>query len=192
MASIVPLRSDRNRWRWAGVRLPIVPPKKAISRRPPSGDLGEVAVEVADDGVDVEAVVVVGQPGRGGPEELVAHVERQVAPQRSVDGHGVEQQAGLVAGPGPQLDQGVGQGQPGDGRGVGLEQRPLGPGRVVLGQPGDVLEQPAAGFVVEPDRREALAATAGGHPVPDVVLQRDPQILGTEVDVDGERRTGHG
>ena len=136
----------------------MVPPRNATRRRPPLGISAEVAVEVADHRVDLQPGVVVDQPGGRRPQELVAHVEGQVAAQRSLGGHGVEQQPGLVAGAGPQLDQGVGQRQLGHRRGVALQEQTLGPGRVVLGEPGDLLEEPAALLVVEPDRRDALRA----------------------------------
>ena len=70
----------------------------------------------------------------GAAEELVADVEGHVARQGARVLEGGQQHPGLVAGSGAELDERVSLGQPGDGGGVRLEQRPLGPGRVVLGQ----------------------------------------------------------
>ena len=163
----------------------MVPPRKATRRRPSAGIRSRWLVEVADHGVDLEAGVVVGQPHGGRAQELVAHVEGHVAAQRAVRDHGVEQDPGLVARPGPELDQRVGQRDFGDLGGESIEQLALGPGGVVLGQPGDLVEEPAALLVVEPDRRDGLLA-AGSSPTQDVVAQRLTQVGRGQMDLDRE------
>ena len=70
----------------------------------------------------------------------------------------------------------------GDVGGVLGQHRPLGPGRVVLRQPGDLLEQLAAPGVVEPLRRQPLRrrrSTRPGRPGP----QRTVQVLLLQVDL---------
>ena len=64
--------------------------------------------------------------------------------------------------------------------GVRLEDRPLGAGRVVLGQPGDLVEQLAAAGVVEVLRRQHLRG--GGEAGADVVGQLAGEGVGVEVD----------
>ena len=59
--AMVQLRSKRKRRRWAGSRLPMVPAEEGHQATPDGGDAVQVAVEVADDGVDLEALVLVGQ-----------------------------------------------------------------------------------------------------------------------------------
>ena len=62
----------------------------------------------------------------------------------------VQQQPGLLRRARAQLDQRLRAGRRGDLGGVRGQDRPLRPGRVVLRQPGDLLEQLAAPGVVEP------------------------------------------
>ena len=57
------IRAGRAR-RWSRSRLPSVPPRKATSRRLPLGlQPFQVLLEVADDAVDLEALVGAGEPG---------------------------------------------------------------------------------------------------------------------------------
>ena len=85
-------------------------------------------MEVADHGVDGQAGVVASHRIGRLPEGGVAHVERDELPQAAVAQHGVEQDPGLLAGAGAQLDQHVGVGRGGDVLGVRIEDRPLGSG----------------------------------------------------------------
>ena len=66
----------------------------------------------------------------------------------------------------------------------GVEDLPLAAGRVVLGQPGDLVEQLAAAVVVEPLRRQPLRL--GGEAPAHVGAERVGQVVGSEVDVDGD------
>ena len=77
----------------------------------------------------------------------------------------------------------------GDLLGVGLEDRPLGTGRVVLRQPGDLVEQLAAPVVVEPDRREPLGRGASARPGRRAPW-RAARSSARQVDVDGRGRSG--
>ena len=75
---------------------------------------------------------------------------------------GVDQGDRLVGRARAQLDQ---RGGPAAGRdlgAVGGQDLPLGPGRVVLGQGRDLLEEGTALLVVEPPRRQSLGAWASG------------------------------
>ena len=123
-------------------------------------------MEVADHGMDGQAGVVAGQRIGRLPESGIAHVERDELLQAAVAQHGVEQDAGLLAGAGAQLDQHVGVGRGDDVLGVRIEDRPLAAGRVVLGQPGDGIEEAAAAVVVEIHGRKRL--WRGGEPGADV------------------------
>ena len=70
--------------------------------------------------------------------------------------HGVEQHAGLLARARAQFDQGVGRRRRPPCPRRGPPGSTLRPGRVVLGQAGDLVEQPAAPVVVEVDGRQLL------------------------------------
>ena len=78
------------------------------------------------------------------------------APQRSGVAQRVQQQPGLLRRAAADLDQRLGAGDRGDLVGVLGQDRPLGAGRVVLGQPGDLVEQLAARGVVEVLGRQCL------------------------------------
>ena len=170
-------RSKRNRRRCSGSRLPIVLPEEgdqpsAVGRQPV-----EVAVEVAHHGVDREAGVLVGQGGGRRPQG--ARRSRRAA--RSAAGVPVACMASsstrdLSQVPAPSSTRVSAPERRGDLRGVGLEDGALGPGRVVLGQPGDLVEQLAAPVVVEPDRRQPLGR--GREPGPHVALQGAAEVVG--------------
>ena len=70
------------------------------------------------------------------------------------------EQAGLVRGARAELDQRRRAGEAGDVTGVGGQDRPLGPGRVVLVEAGDLVEEVAAPLVVEPDRGQRPSGVA--------------------------------
>ena len=74
--------------------------------------------------------------------------------------------------------------------GVGAQDLALGPGRVVLGQAGDLVEEQAPPFVVEPHGRQPLLGPRESGE--DVSLEGFTTIAGTEVHVDGELRNGDG
>ena len=66
------------------------------------------------------------------------------------------------------------------------EDRPLAPGRVVLGQARDVVEELRPARVVEPLRRDVLGGRA--QPAVGVGAERGAQVVGGEVHVDAWRR----
>ncbi len=150
--------------------------------------LGEGGVEmhpkVADHARDLEIRVGRSQPGHGRPQGRLGHVEGDKPPQSANLPEGVDQGHRLVGGARSQLDQGGGPAASGYLRAVGGEHLTLGPGRVVLGQPGDLLEQGGALLVVQPPRRQSLGAR---H-------QTSPNVGGQRglpfgaVLVDGDRR----
>ena len=147
-------------------------------------DRPEMAVEVADDRVHRD---LVGRHdlGRRVPQRLFAHVEGHEPLQRSRAGHRVEQQPGLVRRARTELDQHVGPGELHDLGRVRAQDRALGSGRVVLGQSGDLVEQFAAAFVVEPHGRQRLRR--GRQPRLRVGRHRGAPVIGRKMDVDGQR-----
>ena len=174
-----------------GVQVPDGPAQEGHQPSTPAAEVAEVVEEVAHHGVDGQARVLGGQGGGRLPQHGVADVQGDVGAEQAGAGHGVQQQPGLVAGARPQLDQGVGAGRGDHVHSVGLEDGALGPGRVVLGQTGDLVEEPAAPVVVEVDRRELLGL--GGQAGPDVGLHGRPQVGRGEVDLDGGGDdVGHG
>ena len=82
----------------------------------------------------------------------------------------VEQQPRLLRRARAELDERVGLGALGDVARVLDEDRALGAGGVVLGEPGDLVEQLAAAVVVEPLRRQRLRR--GGEPGAHVGFER--------------------
>ncbi len=82
-----------------------------------------------------------------------------------------------------QLDERVGPAAGGDRGRLPPQDLGLPPGRVVLRQPGDLVEELRAAVVVEPLRRQQLGH--GGEAGADVGPQRLVEVGGAEVDVDG-------
>ena len=133
----------------------------------------------ADHGVDGEARVPGGQLVRGRAQRRRADVERNVASEAPRRVERVEQHPGLVRRPRPQFHERVGAGQLGDLGGRTTERRPLSLGRVVLDEAGDLVEELAAGLVVEPLGGKGfrrLRKTGA-----DVVAQRPVCRIGAEV-----------
>ena len=93
--------------------------------------------------------------------DLLGDVDRDVGVEAAGVAHRAQQVAGLRRRAGAELDQGAGRAGGGEdlGRALG-EDLPLGPGRVVLGQLGDPLEQLRAALVVEVFRRQLLRVGA--------------------------------
>ena len=151
-----------------------------------------MVVEVADHQVDGEAVVLVGQ--RGGGRRAGTRRSRRRArsgPACRRPGARSSRTRVLSQAPAPSSTECVGLGQLGDGGGVLLEQRPLGPGGVVLGELGDLLEQAAAPLVVEPhgrDRLRSRPAARSSASAPSALAH----LFGREVDVDRCRPIGSG
>ena len=113
------------------------------------GQRVEVALEVADDAVDLQPWVLLDELRGGGEHGRLGDVERHVAAQRPVRGHGVEQHARLRRVAGAELHELARAGVLGHLPGDRLEDPPLRAGRVVLRQLRDALEQLGAVRVVE-------------------------------------------
>ena len=136
----------------------------------PRGQGAQVAPEVADDAVHLDARVLLLDRRRALAQRLLAHVEGHEAPQRPVRRQRVEQHARLVGGAGAELDERVRVRQLADLVGVLAQQVALALGRVVLGQARDRVEELRAALVVEPLRREVLGRR--GQAGDDVLAQR--------------------
>ena len=145
-----------------------------------------MTLEVADDGVNVDAGVLAFDRAGGVAQGRLAHVERDEAPKGSAGRERVQQQSRLLRRARAQLDERVGGRARRDVPCVAGEDRALGTGRVVLGEPCDLVEEAAPLFVVEPLRWEDLRARSetGAR----VGSQRGREVVGTEVDVDAGRR----
>ena len=78
----------------------------------PRGQVAEVALEVADDGVDGDAGVLGGDLRGRGPHRRLVDLEGDEPREPAAAGEGVEQRAGLVRRARAELDQGVGAATP--------------------------------------------------------------------------------
>ncbi len=145
----------------------------------------QVVLEVPDDGVDAGSGILGGDGGSGSAQGRLGDVEGHEALEGSGLGERVEEDPGLLRRPRAQLHEGVGPGGDRDVVGVVQEDLTLAPGEVVLVQGRDLVEQRAACLVVEPPRLQLLRA--GRQAGEDVGSQGGRQVLGAEVDVDGER-----
>ena len=150
--------SRRNAARGSGSRLPIVEPRNAIMRRPEpvSRSSGHVLLEVADDACHGEPGIFGGEQRAGLRQRRLIDVEADVPAQRSGGAQRVEQQPGLLRRAGAELDERLGLGQLGDLRRLCGEDRAFGAGGVVLGEPGDLVEELAAALVVKPLGRQGF------------------------------------
>jgi hypothetical protein len=118
--------------------------------------VNEVALEVADDAVNLETVVLADQLARARLDGRLGHVDGDVAHERPGVAHGVEENACLRRVAGAQLDELARSGALDDVSGGLFEDRPLRAGRIVLGQLADPLEQLRAARVVEVLGRQLL------------------------------------
>jgi hypothetical protein len=163
-----------------------VPDRAAEERHEPPaavrrGDLAEVALEVADHAVHLQAGVVVDQLVGGLAHHPLGHVHGDI-PRGTV--HRVEQHARLQRGARAQLDQLRRGARRRDDLARAVPQdRRLGARRVVLGQLADGLEQLRAARVVEVLGRDLLERL--GEAVQRVVGQAP---LGALADVDVDDR----
>ena len=146
--------------------------------------------EVAHGRGDLEVGVGRRERVRRADERRLGDVDGDVVTQRSRVREGVEEDPGLRARSGPELDERRCLGRHGDRLGVLDQERPLGAGGVVLLEPRDLVEQLAADVVVEPDRGQRL----GGREEPGacVALEGIPQGVAVQSDVDRDRRGAHG
>ena len=153
------------------------------------GQLSEVVLEVAGHGVDGGAGVLGGDRGGGVAQRGFRHVERDEGAKPPHAAQSVEQDPGLLGCSRTELDERVGTARRDDRGGVRGEDGALRPGRVVLGQAGDPVEQLRSAVVVEPLGREILRH--GGEPPARVGPERDAEVGGIEVGVHTQRRGGH-
>ena len=110
--------------------------------------------EVSADRVDLDAGIFLSDGGTCRLEHGCIDVERDEPAQRSAVSEGVQQGPGLLRRAAAEFDERVGTGCCGDLRGAGSQDLGLGARRVVLGQPGNLVEQVAADGVVEPLGRQ--------------------------------------
>ena len=163
-------------------------PRNANSRRRPSGSQTRWCSKSPTTPCTSMSGVLVGDPGRGLPQRLLGDVEGDEALQVAGLDHRVEQEPRLLGRSRAGLDERVRRGQPRDVARVLGEDDALAPGEVVLGQLRDLLEEHRAALVVEPLRRQLLRRRR--EALADVFAQRVQAVLGSEVDVDLQRRGG--
>ena len=141
-----------------------MPPRKAISRRPPTGSTPRCVLEVGDDAVHRQPRVVA-RPAPRRPRssadglDVHRHVRAPACRARAAPRAAAGSSPTSRSRARPACRAPVARGDLG---GPGEQDLPLGPGRVVLRQPGDLLEQLAAALVVEPLRRQRLRGARSG------------------------------
>ena len=149
--------------------------------------MGEVLLEIAHEGAHLEVRVVGHEPGRGRLDGQLVDIDGDIANRPREPVPGIEEPARLRRRSRAQLhDVSRGEVAHEAGREL-LEQRRLGARQVVLGQPGDVLEELGADGVVEIFRGEALGAR--GEPVTHVLLESPTPVGLVRV---GVRSIAHG
>ncbi len=146
--------SARNVARGAGREVPDGAAEERDDAGAVARDQIEVALEVADDCVDLDAVVLGGDRLGRGAQRHFAHVEGHEAREQVGVGERVEQEPGLLRCPRTELDERVGLGVRHDVGCVRDEDAALRTGGVVLGEARDLVEQLAAAVVVEVLRRQ--------------------------------------
>ena len=151
------------------------------------GDVGEVALEVADDAVHAQAGELVDQLVGAREHHRLGHVERDVAAQGARLGHRAQQQPRLGRRARAELDELRGAGGLDDLGAALLEDRALGARRVVLGQLADAVEELGAAGVVEVLGRQLLERPR--EAVEDVVGQR-ALVAGADEGLDDDRVGG--
>ena len=112
--------------------------------------MAQVVFEVAHHPVDGQPLIGLGQLGGRGSQGGLAVVERDVAAEPPGCRQGIQHYPGLLRSARAQLHNGIGPRPLGDHVDLALEDLPLPPGGVVVGQAGDLVEQLAAPVVVEP------------------------------------------
>ena len=142
----------------------------------------QVVLEIADHPVDGQALVSLGQLGSRGPQRGLAAVERHITAEPPGGGQGVEHDPGLLRGSRPQLHHGVGPRTLGNHIHFPLEDFPLPPSGVVVGQAGDLVEELAAPVVVEPLGGQLLGL--GGEPLGHIISDGPVDPRRVQMDVD--------
>jgi hypothetical protein len=160
----------------------MVLPRNMASRRPVGRGTWPRSLEVARHRVDAQRRVVPEEPGRAGLEREGIHVERNVAHGPATRAHRIEYAAGLLGRARPDLHD-VGRNELLGHFGHDISQQGrFGPGRVVLGQLGDALEQEGPRPVVEVLRGQGLPGR--GQPPPRILLEASLLSAGVRVHVD--------
>ena len=139
-------RSARNVARGAGARLPMVLPRNATSRVPPVGRSVEVVLEVADDRVDVARRAYSRATAAAASRQgLLADVERHEAVERARRRASASSSIRVFSDvPEPSSTSVSASVSSAMSAAWRDEDRALGAGRVVLGEPGDLVEELAA------------------------------------------------
>ena len=138
---------------------------------PPAGrDLAQMLLEIATYGGDLDARVLIGDRCARSLEHRGVDVERDEPAQRAALTHRVEQPSGLLRGPTAQFHERVRFRRGSDLPCPRGEDLRLGARRVVLRQPGDLIEQITADRVVEPLGRQRFRRS--GKPVAHIATQR--------------------
>ena len=151
----------------AGSKLPIVEPRNASSRRGPAGQRAEVLLEVADDRRRPRGPGTPRPPPRSPPRAPPGRRRRGRSGERARSSRSACSSSRVFSEvPLPSSTRVSAPVSRGDLPHPGVEDRPLGPGRVVLRQPGDLVEELTAAGVVEVLGRQRLRCRQ--QPGPDV------------------------
>src|SRR5690348_7082036 len=116
----------------------------------------EVVRDVCHHWLHDESGIFVSEPAGGLIEEAGADVDRNVQPGLPCYSHCAQNDSALLCAPRSKLDECTGTELWNDPRHLGLEQTALGTSRIVLWQPGDLLEELRPPMVVEVFRRKLL------------------------------------
>jgi hypothetical protein len=130
----------------------------------------QVAIEVADDAVQLELRILLRELLDARAQNGLAHVEGDEGREGAEVYERVEQEPRLVGGSRAELDQRLGTRRFCDCRRVLFENRTLATREVVLGKASDLVEELGAAVVVEPLRRNRLRHR--GQPATNVGAQR--------------------
>src|SRR5271154_3170035 len=148
-----------------------------------------MALEVADDAVNAQTGILVGERSRALAHHALGSVHRYVAVQRPGCLQSVQEHARLRRGARAELDELDRPRQRRDLLGADLQDRALGARGGVLGKLADAVEQLCAAGVVEMLGRQLLERT--GEPVESVVRQRAfVRAVEVRVDADGSLEDG--
>lgn len=142
-------------------------------------DLAEMFLEITTYRVDLDARVFTADGLARGLQHPGIDVERDEPAQLTAVAHGIEQHPRLLRRAAAQLHERVCAGGRGDLGGTVPQDLGLGAGRVVLGQPRDLVEQVAAHRVVEPLGRQLFRRL--GQTVAHIATQRGGRGIGREV-----------
>ncbi len=125
----------------------------------------ERRADVGDPGQHANIGVPVAKTIGGFLEELLTHIHGHVERQPPGGAHRVENDAGFLGAPRPELDEGSRAKRAHERLHPRVQDLALGAREIVLGEPCDLLEQHGAAVVVEPLWRELLlrARQSGAH-----------------------------